>query len=187
MREIKHPTTGIVYSIEHLKPFTVTYNVFVDKLPVSIPLVVIFSNHCYTRSKNDKDLDIDILSEEKKKNGDIDCRVFCPDRWGFSFLLVDIIKELHSKLCLSGKSKELFYRQEKPIGSGVLHEGWYICLKLDVSQKHKNLVLNVRSSHYRTNRPFEAGGGTNKFYSILSEFYKKESKKYAWLKKDKSP
>lgn len=179
-KEVIDPASGKSYSLEHLKPFKVTYGIKVSGEPVDVPLHVHFSEHCYTRSRKDGDLDEAVLFREKKRGGQVDERVFCEARWEFSKSLPAIIKDLHSKGCYPGGSKEMFYRQENAPINNPQH-GWYICTRLGVSQKHKNLTMSVRSAHYRTNKPFDIRGGTKRFYALLAQFYASEKRKRDWL------
>lgn len=178
-KEVVDPISGTSYSLEHLNPFQVTYGIKVGGEPVEVPLHVHFSNHCYTRSRHNDSEDAVIFSE-KKRNGEVDERVFCAERWEFSKLLPAIIKDLHSKGCYPGGSKEVFYRQENAPSNNPQH-GWYICTRLGVSHKHQNLTMSVRSAHYRTNKPFDIRGGTKRFYALLAQFYASEKRKRDWL------
>lgn len=167
-KEITVNSTGKIYSVEHLRPFPVTYSIKIKDEHKDISLQVLFSNHCYTRSRKKADLDEDVLFSEPRRNS-VDERVFCEERWRFSQELPAIIRALHNKLCFSGKSKELFYRQEKPTRPGE-HAGWYICAKLGYSQKHQNHTLSIRSVHWRTNRPIDIRGGSKRFYVLLAKY-----------------
>lgn len=177
--EIKGPVTEVTYCLRHLKSFQMTYDIHVEKKPVKVQIRILFSNHCYTRSRKDNDPDHAVLFIENKRNGQVDQRVFCQERWDFSKKLPIIIQEFHSKTCLPGGRKELFYRQESP-APGNLHEGWYICVRLGASEKHKNLTMSIRSAHYRTNRPVDTRGSPRRFYALLSSFYKEEKHKRGW-------
>ncbi|AKH70895.1 hypothetical protein IMCC21906_03258 (plasmid) [Spongiibacter sp. IMCC21906] len=178
--DITDPITGTTYSIEHLKPFNVTYEIKVDGEPTEVTLRVHFASHCYTRSRKEDDPDHSVLFKEQKRRGPDDERVFCPDRWEFSKKLPDIITNLHSKGCYPGGSKELFYRHEDAPKSNPQH-GWYICTRLSASDKYQNLTLSVRSAHWRTNRPVDTRGGTKRFYALLAQFYATEKQKREWL------
>jgi hypothetical protein len=170
--------TGETYSLEHLKSLPMTYTIKPGGNPVDVELYLHFSNHCYTKSRKSHHTDEEVLFRETKKNGTIDERVFCKERWEFSKLLPEIFRELHAKPCFIGNEKTMFYRQEnKPfVGS---HEGWYICARFGVSNKHENLVITVRSVHYRTNRPESIRGESKRFYVWLMRFY--QDTKRDWL------
>ncbi|MEW8009252.1 MAG: hypothetical protein G8D88_17665 [gamma proteobacterium symbiont of Ctena orbiculata] len=175
-KTVTDTATGESYSLEHLKPFQVTYSIKVNGEPKDVTLHVHFSKHCYTRSRKEGDPDNAVLYREEKRRGDIDERVFCKARWEFSKSLPTVIRELHSKSCYPGGSKEMFYRHEGAPMSNP-HHGWYICTRLGVNQKHKNLTMSVRSAHWRTNKPFGIRGGTKRFYALLAQFYASEQKK----------
>lgn len=185
------PVTSEYFGLDHLQPFTQAYKIRVKidgtEKEVEVSLMVLFSNHCYTRTRLDSDpSDLPVLFSERKRDGTIDERVFCRSRWEFSKTLPDLINDLHGKSCLPGGSREIFYRQEdsNPIGSP---QGWYVCLRLNASDKHKNLTLSVRSSHYRVNRPNDVRGSHRRFYAILAHFYSEELKVRKWLEMEAEP
>lgn len=172
-------SSGNKYSIAHLKPLNVIFDIRCAGEPISVDLYVIFSNHCYTGSRKDHHTDEDVLFREKRQYG-VDERVFDLERWEFSKRLPGIIKDLHSRLCLQGGSRELFYRQEeRPSPSS--YEGWYLCIRLSADNTNRRLVLSVRSAHYRRNRPFDVRGAPKRFYAVLAQFYRQEKKKREWL------
>lgn len=180
------PTTLETFTFDHMAPFEVTYPVRLKDSDsadseIEVEIQVIFSNHCYTRSKASNDpAELPILFKEKKRDGTVDERVFCSERWNFSKSLPDLIRALNDKNCLAGGSREIFYRIEHANPPGT-PEGWYICFKLDASEKYKNLTLSVRSAHYRTNRPNDVRGGFRRFYAILAKFFSEELEKKPWL------
>lgn len=178
-RQVIDFATGNAYSLEHLAPFAVTYQILVEGEPVDVTLHVHFPNHCYTRSRHDSDPDEAVLIPEPDDRSDEE-RVFCINRWNFSQKLPDIIKNLHSKGCFPGGSKEIFYRQEDPPRAGHV-AGWYLVFRLGVSNTHKNLTMSVRSVHYRYNKPYDIRGGSRRFYIILQQFYQQEKAKRDWL------
>lgn len=177
---ITDPVTGKEYSLEHLRPRTVSYNIKVNKEPKTVTVRVHFSRHCYSRTKKDADPPESVILEENRSGGFAEQRVFCPHRWEFSRQLPEIIEQLHHKGCLIGSS-EIFYRQEGAPSQGA-HEGWYICARLSASKKHQNLTMSIRSVHYRNNRPVDIRGrGVTKFYVVLERFYKSASQTHDWL------
>ena len=178
---ITDPVSGNEYSLEHLQPRTFSYNIKVNKEPKIITLGILFSPHCYTRTKDDTDPPDSVILEENRKGGRIEQRVFCPHRWKFSKQLPEIIEQLHHKGCLIGGNGEIFYRQEGAPSQGA-HDGWYICARLNASAKHQNLTMSIRSVHYRNNRPADIRGrGITKFYVVLERFYKSASQTHNWL------
>lgn len=175
------PLTGIEYSLLHLHGFNTKYEIRDGQETVLVDIRVHFSTHCYTKSREDNDPDHVVLYRERKRDGSIDERVFCERRWNFSQRLPGIIQDLHSKLCHEGGSGELFYRQEDASQVGA-HDGWYICIRMNVSDRHQNLVMSVRSAHHRHNRPCDIRGGTRRFYALLSRYYRKVRQSRDWLK-----
>lgn len=168
------PSTSEIYRLDHMESFVTPFEVKLSKeLPKeSVDVRVYFSNHCFSRTKTDEDQNDTILDTVRKRNGVMEHRVFCPQRWEFSKRLPGIIKDLDYKLCLEGGNKEILYRQEdnKP-GS---HAGWYICMKLDFKKDNPTqLELWIRSAHWRPNRPagIRRHGGT-RFNMLLSNYLK---------------
>jgi len=180
-RVYKDPKTAKEYSLEHLIPFEAAYPIRTSDGEVIVSLQVHFTCHCYTRSKETYDpIDINVIKVERKRNGTIDERVFCRERWAFSKRLPGIIEGFHSTLCLPGSSKALFYRPEDKPHPGS-HEGWYICAKLGHRPMDKTLTLSIRSVHHRINQPDGVRGGSKRFYVLLSQFYREQKKKFDWL------
>lgn len=179
-QEIYDPVTGKTYSLKHLRPFSVVFQVKTKEGLKDIEFFVLFSSHCYTRSRKNGDSDKSVIFREKKRHGHVDERVFCKNRWEFSKSLPKIIQTLHDKHCLPGGGKELLYRQEKKSQPGS-YDGWYICIRLGVSHHYRNLTLSVRSAHWRPNRPFDIRGPSRRFYALLARFYQEEKKKRGWL------
>ncbi|MEW8389334.1 MAG: hypothetical protein AB2660_17600 [Candidatus Thiodiazotropha sp.] len=105
-KTVTDTATGESYSLEHLKPFQVTYSIKVNGEPKDVTLHVHFSKHCYTRSRKEGDPDNAVLYREEKRRGDIDERVFCKARWEFSKSLPTVIRELHSKGCLLSRRQQ---------------------------------------------------------------------------------
>jgi hypothetical protein len=180
MRNITDPATNTIYCLKHLKPLDVSYNIKIDGVPRDVSLKALFSKHCYTRSRKDSDHQCVVLFTEKKRHGVIDERVFCPKRWQFSKELPGIILNLHSKHCYLGDNY-IFYRQEcAPLSN--THAGWYICMRLGVSEQHRNLTLSVRSVHWRENRPIGSiRGGQRRFFAVLTSFYTKHRLEKNWI------
>ncbi|MEJ1391462.1 MAG: hypothetical protein RPU34_11300 [Candidatus Sedimenticola sp. (ex Thyasira tokunagai)] len=178
-KDVFDPITQETYRLDHLRPLHLSYTIKVKGQDVEVPLVVFFSDHCYTESRKDQPESAVILREQKR-GGIIDERVFWPPRWKFSKSLPDIIEGLHNKRCHLGDN-EIFYRQEgaPPHNS---HAGWYICIKLGASEKHQNLWMSVRSVHWRENRPYGVTRGNPRpFYAVLSNFYEKQLEERDWL------
>lgn len=172
--------TGKTYSLHHLRPLSLSFTVKIKGQDVEVPLVVFFSDHCYTETRKEHHPDDAVILKEKKRHGLIDERVFCLPRWNFSQGLPSILEGLHDKRCYLGDN-EIFYRQEgaPPRNS---HAGWYICIKLGVSEKNQNLTMSVRSVHWRENRPHGViRGNPRPFYAVLSNFYQKQSIGRDWL------
>lgn len=173
--------TNIVYDLQHMKSFSTDFEIkFNKEIHEIVRADIIFSNHCWTRKRLPGDLDNQVVDRYSLRDGTVEERVFCVDRWEFSKSLPEIINALNYKLCLVGGSREILYRQESSsVGS---HAGWYICIRLDFKRNHATpLQLWVRSAHYRSNRPedIRRHGGA-KFCILLKDYL--NSKRYLQTK-----
>jgi hypothetical protein len=160
------PDSEMEYDLRHMESFTTPFEVKLYKGdPGSfVNARIIFSNHCYSRTRRDSDADRHVISIEQYEE-----RVFCVDRWRFSQKLPAIIKDLTYKACLQGGSKEILYRQEDRSAPGQ-HDGWYICMRFAFKS---GLEIWVRSAHKRANRPNDIRGrGEKRFCMLLSEYLK---------------
>lgn len=168
------PDTGTTYDLGVFKPFTTTYEIKPrkDAEPFSVEVLVRFSNHCYSRTRKGE-AEHHIIDTQQHRNGMVDERVFCVDRWTFCQNVRTVIDELALKRCLEGGSKEILYRQEQP-SQVAAHDGWYLCMRLEHRKgRTPPLSLSVRSVHWRTNRPADIRRhGGQKFREILSRFAK---------------
>lgn len=163
--------TGIVYDLQHMKSFFTNFEVKFNRENFdTVVAEVFFSNHCWTRKRLPEDLDNQVVDSRILKDGSIEERIFCVERWEFSKNLPNIINNLNYKVCLLGGKKEILYRQEcSAVGS---HAGWYICIRLDYKRHLANpLQIWVRSAHYRPNRPedIRRHGGV-KFCILLKDY-----------------
>jgi len=182
-REILEPLSGKVYCLKHLAQMDVIYTVQLGKDKYDLPVKVFFDDHCWNRARKETDPDEAVVAVDTKHHWLEEERVFCERRWEFSKRLPGIIAELADKGCLSGDRKEIFYRQEDRDRQDN-HIGWYICAKLDISDRHKNVTLSVRSAHYRRNRPHGIRShGTRRFYAFLAAFLNDKKRKRKWLTK----
>ncbi|MEJ1343594.1 MAG: hypothetical protein RPU35_16990 [Candidatus Sedimenticola sp. (ex Thyasira tokunagai)] len=178
-KEVYDCLTKKNYDLEHLHRLHTSFTIRLEEVDIKVPMVAMFSNHCYTASRKEGQPNEAVLYEEQRHNGEIDERVFCLPRWKSSRHLPQTINELHNKRCLLGNGA-VFYRQEG-VPSRNNHAGWYICACLGVSNSHKNLTLNVRSLHWRENRPSGLRGHPRPFFAILTDYYRKQRGKRDWL------
>ena len=180
MDEIFDAITGRSYPVVHLRTKAIPFHLLLDREQVSIHLYVYYANHCYTRSRTADDPDDAVLLRELKRDGTYDERIFCPKRYEFSAQLPQLIEDLGHALCFRGNDNQVFYRlKSDPKARSSVH-GWYICGRLDTNVRHRQLRLNIRSVHYRTNQP--AGvRGTCRFFQILTPFYLSQKTKHDWL------
>jgi len=172
------PATGKEYCLKHLRNTVNTYQVMLDKGKplIDVPVQVYYSNHCYSRGREPGDPDDWVLPGARKlRDGRLDERVFCPDRWDFSLALPAIICNLADKGCYQGDHQEILYRLEGA-NPRDREQGWYICIRLSFRENNTpNVALNVRSVHWRPNKPFDIGRGhgTQRFYALLAKLLKR--------------
>ena len=158
----------------------ISYCLLLDKQQVSVNLHVYYANHCYTRSRMANDPADAVLFREWKKDGTLDERVFCPQRYDFSLQLPRLMSDLGHAVCYRGNDNQVFYRLKSDPRARSSINGWYIYGRLDISVRHQQLRLNIRSVHYRTNQP--AGvRGMCRFFQILGPFYLAQKTKYRWI------
>ncbi len=166
-------------SIAHLAESTLPIEVRVDGVPYIVIVSVYYTNHCWTKSR-DQEPEEDVIFRERKSDGSIDERVFCQKRWEFSTQLPNLINNISHSLCLPGRSKEIFYKlkNDPKVGS---HAGWYICARLDANHSRKLITLSIRSTHYRTNQPADLRGAPIRFWAIFWKFYKVLRERHDWV------
>lgn len=173
------PKTKSTYDLRHMQGFITPFEVKLSKsAPItSINAKISFSNHCFSRTRTDDNENNQVISQETKRDGTIEERVFCTSRWEFSKKLPSIIKDLAYKNCLEGGSREILYRQEDHSNPGQ-HDGWYICMRLDYKRnRNPQLEIWVRSAHWRPNRPVDIRShGGKRFCMLLSEYLKSKGR-----------
>lgn len=148
------PETDLRYPLDAFDHFTTQFAIkrAPDRDPDLVDVFVRVSNHCYTRKRAEEPPN-QIVDRQLHRSGEVEERVFCVDRWQFGQCLPTLIEELAQKRCLQGDSLEVFYRHEKPPAPHDL-SGWYVCLRLNYRRNQAIPVeLNVRSIHWRPNRP----------------------------------
>jgi hypothetical protein len=177
---VRDVVTGEDHDIAHLRPEIMSFHLMVDGRGLEVPLHVYYSNHCFTRSRVEGDPDAAVLFRETSRQGRVDERVFCPKRYRFSLGLPDLVSSLGQAMCFRGGSGEIFYRVRTDPTARQRTHGWYVCGRLDASAKHRELRLNIRSVHYRTNEPSDVRGQA-RFFQILQPFYEAQKAKYDWL------
>lgn len=158
------------YNTDHLAPATIDYPIRVDGESVIVTTQIHYANHCWTRKRKPGDPDHQVLFTERRRDGLIEERVFCPARYAFSLRIPVIIEGLHDKHCLLGDAKEMFFRQEDAPAANRL-AGWYLCIRLGWDCMARQVMLSVRSAHERVNRPGNARSQQKRFYAILARHY----------------
>ena len=169
------PDPNTAYALSAFNSFVTTYEIKPDKEgePFSVPVRVIFSNHCYSRERKEEQAN-QIIDTQHRRDGTTEERVFCQKRWKFCQDLPMIIENLGLQKCFSG-DRDIIYRQEQKSGVAA-QDGWYICMRLDYREKKgPAFELWVRSVHWRRNRPVDIRNhGGQKFRQLLSQFAKKK-------------
>lgn len=167
---------GTVYTFDHMKPFDDAVSVTVNGKRYHVPVVVIFSSHCFTDTRNGtvKTTDDDFLLSDVTGN-----RAFCPTRYKVSIDLPDqiqgILGQAHAAQC---------YRLDAASGYIFLHDsdhpnkwrGWYVFFSFDRSKAGAPLALrvSVTSHHYRQTHPQNLRWkGSMKFPALAADWMSK--------------
>lgn len=180
MDEVFDVVTGMSYDIAHLATTVVPFYLVVDDQQVIVNMHVFYANHCYTRSRKQGEPEDAVLFRERRQDGTLDERVFCPKRYQFSLQLPQIVSDLSQAMCYRGSDSQLFYRLKSDPKARKGIYGWYVCGRLAPNATHQQLRLNIRSVHYRTNEP-DGIRGMCRFFQILTPFYQAQKNKYDWL------
>lgn len=173
-------SSGVLRCVGHLSSSVVHYTLKLKSGAITLNATIYYSSHCYTRSRKPEDPVESVLFSEMKRDGSIDERVFCADRWAFSKKLPGILANLESALCYRGSRNEVFYRVDDATATG---SRWAICMALDINAHAQELRLSVRSVHQRNNLPADAKLPQQRFFAILRDFYLPRATKYSWLPK----
>ena len=157
-------------AMPHLDPMVIEMEYAAEKggTRVGVPVLVQFSNHCYTRTRKAGDTDEDVLFREMRKLGPEE-RVWCPERAAFSTRLPEIMSNLGRLMCLRGNSKEILYRVESP--GPRRGEHWYVCMRLSFKRATGEILISVRSVHSRSNKPVNTRGGQTRGWAIFAAAY----------------
>lgn len=167
--------------LEHLDAMSIEFEYEITKggERVFVPVIVQFSNHCYTRTRLDSDPDDSVLFRERRKDGGVEERVWCPERAAFSKRLPDILRGIGGLLCLRGDSKEILYRVAGPGPRDG--EDWYVCMRLSIKVATRELIISVRSVHPRANRPADVRGSSTRGWAIFAQRYSTWRAEHRWL------
>lgn len=142
---------GQLWSFDHLKPFAMRMDVPLDGIgPVEIDVVVLFSNHCYSREMG---LAEDIEEAHIVMDGSI-CRVLDPERYALSQTYLPVlILILHERRIKP--SRENFVTLElAPSEAGGLPQNYVVFFDVKKDRRRKKrLLLRVKSA-YVLDRPF---------------------------------
>jgi len=176
------------FNVGHLRRMRLDIEVRLDRRAVLVPVVVLFSNHCYTRSLRDGESVADALYCETKGGGVIEHRVLDDMRLGFSKQLPRMLEQIAHATVFQG-SGQVFYRvKEDPARGGDC--GWYLCLEVGVNVAANELRLTVKSCHYRSTRPANVRGNKKRFFAFFNPMYLRLRAKHPWLvaqEKTKAP
>ena len=183
---------GIEYSLEHLVPSEILFDLQIKTEILTVPLWVVYRDHCYSRDYNE--------GKEGEKHAwllpenpqDKNRRLFCKDRWMYSHGLPSLVSGIvkSGAVCHRTNNQGLYYRLERSSRRGAgPDEGVYLFLKFSPNSTNPMGVrLSVESVHERTNRPSnERGRQGLKFWAVLREFLEKRQDILEAIRKQKAP
>jgi hypothetical protein len=165
---------GTVYSFDHLNPIHAAVSVTVNGKRYRIPVVVIFSNHCYTDGKRGTVRRDDPLYLTNDRTGN---RAFCAVRWQRSLGLPALVAAMieASLNCYKLDAADGYMHIPDP-ASPNKWIGWYVCFRFDKSKAGEPVALriSVTSYHHRTTKPENLRWtGTIKFPALVVEWLRK--------------
>lgn len=168
---------GIEYSLKHLVPSEIFFDLQIRTESFQIPLWVVYRDHCYSRDLDERKEGDDQAWLLPEKPQDKNRRLFCRDRWMYSHGLPELIRAVMKSGILYRTSQHgLYYRLERSSRRGAgMDEGVYLFFKLSANRGNPMGVrLSVESVHERVNRPSnERGRQSLKFWNALREFLEK--------------
>ncbi len=141
------------YSLAHLNPLNFNVSLTINHRLYQVPVVVIFSHHCYTDAKNGSIQRNDPWYFTTDSTGH---RVFCVDRWQSSLLLPEYVKKMIADRlhCYRLNKAAHFVRIHDPAKANKF-EGWYIFFGFDRSKLGETAYvrISITSHHYRIAQP----------------------------------
>ena len=183
---------GIQYSLDHLAPLEISFELKIKAEILAIPLWVVFRDHCYSRELDEKKEGGDCAWVLPSNPRDKNRRLFCKDRWMYSHGLPSLIRGIveSGAVCHRTTERSLYYRLERSSrrGSGP-DEGVYLFFKFGPNRRNPaGVELSVESVHERTNRPSnDRGRQSLKFWAALKEFLEKRPEILEAARKKKAP
>lgn len=172
---------GCEYDLTHLKSFSQRVSVKVSKIPYSVPVKVIFRDHCYTRTFCDDDDPKWLIGSN---------RIFCPDRWVFSQGLSKAIPTLMEHgICFRTTAHGQYFKFERSSHRNPAPDhGWYLFFKFRPNREDLGVLMSVESVHERRTWPHNARGRQSlRFGAALSEFLKRKPEVLDGIQKEKAP
>lgn len=147
------PDTRVVYTFDHLNPIDATVSVTIGGQRYLVPIVVLFSNHCFTDGKNNTVTMNDSLYILTDDTGH---RAFCDPRYQRSLTLPTRLLQViaNSDPCFR-LSKEGSYIHIHDILTRNRFTGWYVYFKFDNPKAGaaEAIRVSVTSYHYRQTHP----------------------------------
>jgi hypothetical protein len=141
------------YSLTHVKPLDFNVSLTINGQIYQVPVVVIFSHHCYTDAKNGTIQRQDPWYFITDSTGH---RAFCVDRWQSSLALPEYLKKMIiDKLhCYRLNKAAHFVRIHDPAKHNKF-AGWYVFFSFDRGKlgEAEAVRISVTSHHYRIAQP----------------------------------
>jgi hypothetical protein len=141
------------YSLAHLKPLDCDVSLTINKQVYRVPIVIIFSNHCYTDAVSGTIQRNDPWYFATDSTGH---RTFSVDRWQASLALpVHLKKMIVERLhCYRLNKASQFVRIHDPAKQSRF-DGWYVFFSFDRPKAGETAAVrvSVTSHHYRNGQP----------------------------------
>lgn len=162
---------GSVYDLNHMQRMNSAVSVTVNGKRYRIPVVVIFSTHCYTDGKNGTVKMTDDLYFHTDNTGH---RAFCEERYNTSLKLPDRVRNMieESGACYKLDKASNYVHLHDP-GKPDKWRGWYVLFTFDRSKAGEPVALRVSitSYHYRMKKPDNLRWtGSFKFPALVAEW-----------------
>ncbi|MBX9900319.1 MAG: hypothetical protein K2Y28_05995 [Burkholderiaceae bacterium] len=165
---------GTVYNLDHMQRMNSAVLVTVNGKRYRIPIVVMFSTHCYT---DGKDNTVEMTDDLYFHTDDTGHRAFSKERYNTSLKLPDYVRSMieKSEPCYKLNKANNYVHLPDP-GKPDKWRGWYVFFTFDRSKEGGVVALRVSitSYHYRMKKPENLRWmGSIKFPALVAEWLSK--------------
>lgn len=147
------PDDGTIYTFDHLKPIDVVLTITVNKKQYQVPLVLLFSNHCFTDGKDNSVQQNDPWYMLSDSTGH---RTFCKERWKSSLTLPDLMHKVvtENAACYRLDRDSCYIHIHGPDQRNRF-SGWYIFFEFRRPKPNQlpSLRVTINTHHRRMDPP----------------------------------